>query len=325
MGRTWRWSSDMTKTRTAQAASRDVPTIRARLGDLGLAPENLRVHEPVAEDIPQMAGGGLRSKQQGSGAVRPEMSVYPALSPSLSGDPKGLAAPALSVAEAAAPDTVSRRGPSRERFQALVAELGADVVQDAEIVYLQLAGKDGDAPFALAQSLVERFGGLAGVLAADRAELARHVGEETIVNFKILREAAGRVSLAALAARPVLSSFGAVADFFGAKLRGLPREEFWVAFLDKKNQLIVVEIMSVGTVDHAPVYPREVLRRALEVGATALVLAHNHPSGDPAPSRADIDMTKVILEAGEMLGVQVHDHLIVGAAKIESFRALGLL
>lgn len=253
------------------------------------------------------------------------MSVSPALSRSRSGDLDGPAAPSLTVVETPVPGVFSRWAPSRQRVLARVAELGADVMQDAEIVYLQLAGKDRDAPFDLAQGLVERFGGLAGVLAADRAELARQVGAETIVNFKILREAAGRVSLAALAARPVLSSFGAVADFFRAKLRGLSREAFWVAFLDKKNQLIVVEAMSVGTVDHAPVYPREVLRRALEVGASALLLAHNHPSGDPEPSRPDIDMTKVIVEAGKVLGVQVHDHLIVGASKIESFRALGLL
>ncbi|HWU12693.1 MAG TPA: DNA repair protein RadC [Caulobacter sp.] len=207
----------------------------------------------------------------------------------------------------------------------LTKRLGTDVMQDAEIVHLQMAGPDRAARFDLAQGLIERFGGLAGVLAADPAELHRHVGEATILNLKILREVAGRVALAALAARPVLSSFGAVADFFRAKLRGLPREEFWVAFLDKKNQLIVAEAMGAGTVDHAPVYPREVMRRALEVGASALVLAHNHPSGDPTPSRPDIDMTKAVMAAGRVLGVVVHDHLIVGSETVESFKALGLV
>ncbi|AZS19170.1 DNA repair protein RadC [Caulobacter sp. FWC26] len=253
------------------------------------------------------------------------MSASPALSPVLAVDPAGSAEPGLALQEAAVADAFSRWAPSRERVLDLVAQLGADVMQDAEIVHLQMAGDDRAESFDLARRLVERFGGLAGVLAADRAELRRHVGEATILNFKILREAAGRVSLAALASRPVLSSFGAVADFFRAKLRGVPREEFWVAFLDKKNQLILAEVMNVGTVDHAPVYPREVLRRALEVGATALVLAHNHPSGDPEPSRPDIGMTKVIVEAGKVLGVLVHDHLIIGSEKIESFRALGLL
>ncbi|PZR35482.1 RadC family protein [Caulobacter segnis] len=224
-----------------------------------------------------------------------------------------------------APETLGRWAPSREKVLDFAARFGVDVMQDAEILQLHLAEDEAAEGFGLALRLVERFGGLAGVLAADRAELRRHVGDATILNFKILREAAGRVSLAALAARPVLSSFGAVADFFRAKLRGLPREAFWVAFLDKKNQLILVEALNEGTVDHAPVYPREVLRRALEVGATALVLAHNHPSGDPEPSRPDIDMTRVIVEAGKVLGVLVHDHLIVGARKVESFRALGLL
>lgn len=234
-------------------------------------------------------------------------------------------APGPAVQEAAGPNGFARWSPSRQRVLDLAARLGVDVMQDAEIVHLQMAGADRSESFDLAQRLVERFGGLAGVLAADRAELRRHVGNETIVNLKILREAAGRVSLAAMAVRPVLSSFGAVADFFRAKLRGLPREEFWVAFLDRKNQLILVEAMGAGTVDHAPVYPREVLRRALEVGASALVLAHNHPSGDPEPSRPDIAMTKAIMEAGKVLGVLVHDHLIVGSEKVESFRSLGLL
>ncbi|WP_082539940.1 MULTISPECIES: RadC family protein [unclassified Caulobacter] len=261
------------------------------------------------------------------------MSASPALTASApivpSSDPVA-AGSACAVKEAAATEafqsaSAGRRARSRERILDLAERFGVDVMQDAEIVHLQLDGDDRIESFELAERLIERFGGLAGVLSADRVELRRYVGEATILNFKILREAAGRVSLAAMAARPVMSSFGAVADFFRAKLRGLPREEFWVAFLDKKNQLILVEAMGVGTVDHAPVYPREVLRRALEVGATALVLAHNHPSGDPEPSRPDIGMTKVIVEAGKVLGVLVHDHLIVGSQKIESFRALGLL
>lgn len=245
------------------------------------------------------------------------MSASPALS----------AAPgtAYAVHEAYPLTTLPCRRPSRARLRDLAARFGPAFLQDVEIIQLQLAGRDRTGTFALARRLVERFGGLPGVLAADPAELRLHVSEETIVNLKILREAAARVSLSALAARPVMSSFGAVADFFRAKLRGVPREEFWVAFLDKKNHLILVEALSVGTVDHAPVYPREVLRRALEVGATALVLAHNHPSGDPEPSRPDIDMTRVIVEAGKVLGVLVHDHLIVGSERIESFRALGLL
>lgn len=246
-------------------------------------------------------------------------------SPALSSNDTAHAVEDAPAAAGFKPKGTGRWAPSRERVLDAAGRLGVDVMQDAEILHLQMAGDDRAESFDLAQRLIDRFGGLAGVLAADRAELCRHVGEATLLNFKILREAAGRISLAAMAARPVLSSFGAVADFLRAKLRGLPREEFWVVFLDKKNNLILAEAMGHGTVDHAPVYPREVLRRALEVGATAVIVAHNHPSGDPEPSRPDIDMTRVIVEAGKVLGVLVHDHLIIGSEKIQSFRALGLL
>ncbi|MEH0196304.1 DNA repair protein RadC [Caulobacter sp. CCNWLY153] len=223
------------------------------------------------------------------------------------------------------PQTPVAWAPSRQKVLDFAARFGVDVMQDAEILHLHLAPDERTEGCELAVRLVERFGGLAGVLAADRAELRRHVGEATILNFKILREAAGRVSLAALSARPVMSSFGAVAAFFRAKLRGLPREEIWAAFLDRKNQLILAEALGKGTVDHAPVYVREVLRRALETGASALVLAHNHPSGDPTPSKPDIEMTRAVASGGKALGVLVHDHLIVGAETVASFRTLGLL
>jgi DNA repair protein RadC len=249
------------------------------------------------------------------------MSAAPALS---ANDPVHAVEDAASLSGLTA-HASGRWAPSRERILDFAGRFGVDVMQDAEILHLQMAGEDRAESFALAERLIARFGGLAGVLAADRAELRRHVGEPTLLNFKILREAAGRISLAALAARPVLSSFGAVADFLRAKLRGLPREEFWVVFLDRRNNLIVAEAMGRGTVDHAPVYPREVLGRALEVSASAVIIAHNHPSGDPEPSRPDIDMTRVIVEAGKVLGVLVHDHLIIGSEKIQSFRALGLL
>ncbi len=228
------------------------------------------------------------------------------------------------VAEAAvlafpAPDDGARR------VRDLAVRFGVDVLQDVELLQLHLAPADQAASLALAQALIARFGGLSGVLAADRMALRRHVGDDTILNFKLLREATSRVCLAALASRPVLSSYGAVSDYFRAQMRGLAHEEFWVLFLDRKNQLLDVERQSRGTVDHAPVYPREVMKRALEVGASALIIAHNHPSGDPEPSRPDIDMTRKIIEAGRVLGLAVHDHLIVGAEKVESFKALGLI
>jgi DNA repair protein RadC len=211
------------------------------------------------------------------------------------------------------------------RVRGLAARFGVDVLQDVEILQLHLAPPDQAASLALAQALIARFGGLAGVLAADRMALRRHVGDDTILNLKLLREATSRVCLSALAARPLLSSYGAVSDYLRAQMRGLAHEEFWVLFLDKRNQLLEVERHSKGTVDHAPVYPREVMKRALERGASALIIAHNHPAGDPQPSRPDIDMTKKIVEAGRALGIAVHDHLIIGSEKVESFKMLGLI
>ena len=127
------------------------------------------------------------------------------------------------------------------------------------------------------------------------------------------------------ARRPVISSWTALVSYVRVALQHEPREQFRVLYLDKKNQLQHDEILNRGTVDHAPVYPREVVRRALEVSASAIILVHNHPSGDPTPSRADIQMTKQIVEAARSLGVEVHDHLIVGREGVSSFRQLGLM
>jgi DNA repair protein RadC len=123
----------------------------------------------------------------------------------------------------------------------------------------------------------------------------------------------------------VISSWSALLAYVRAALAHEPREQFRVLFLDKKNGLIADEMLGQGTVDHAPVYPREVARRALELSASALILVHNHPSGDPTPSAADIDMTRQIVEAVRALKIAVHDHLVVGAGGVASFKALGLL
>jgi DNA repair protein RadC len=128
-----------------------------------------------------------------------------------------------------------------------------------------------------------------------------------------------------VAKRPVISSWAALLAYAKAALAHEPREQFRVLFLDKKNQLIVDEVMNEGTVDHAPVYPREVARRALELSASAVILVHNHPSGDPTPSAADIDMTRQVVEAGRALKIGVHDHLVVGREGVASFKALGLM
>ena len=126
------------------------------------------------------------------------------------------------------------------------------------------------------------------------------------------------------AKRTVISSWSALLAYARVAMAGAPREQFRVLFLDKKNQLIADEVMNEGTVDHAPVYPREVMRRALEMSASAVILAHNHPSGDPTPSAADVDMTRQVVEAGRALRIAVHDHIVVGREGVASLKALGL-
>ncbi|MCA0359044.1 MAG: DNA repair protein RadC [Proteobacteria bacterium] len=214
---------------------------------------------------------------------------------------------------------------SAEAVRQVAARMDSAVLSDVEILNLHLAASDRDDALGNAERLLERFGGLSGVLAADVAELLRHVGPQSAVNLKLVREIACRVSAASLAGRQLLTSSRTVADYFATQMRGLPREEFWTLFLDKRNQLIVVERLGQGTTDHAPVYPREVLRRALEVGASALIVAHNHPSGYPDPSRADLQMTKALGDAAKALGLALWDHMIVGSDKVLSLKSEGLM
>ena len=178
----------------------------------------------------------------------------------------------------------------------------------------------------LAKALLARFGGLAGVLGAPIGDLRQvpGVGEAAALDLKLMQEAALRLGRETLAKRPLISSWGALIAYVRTELAHEPREQFRVLFLDKKNQLIADEQLGAGTVDHAPVYPREVARRALELSALAVILLHNHPSGDPAPSPADIDMTRQIVDALRPLHIAVHDHLVVGRDGAASFKALGL-
>jgi DNA repair protein RadC len=178
----------------------------------------------------------------------------------------------------------------------------------------------------IAKALLQRFGSLQAALAASVDELrqVKGVGEAAALDLKMLQEASLRVARAQVVRRPVISSWSALLAYVRTALAHEPREQFRVLFLDKKNQLIADEVMNQGTVDHAPVYPREIMRRALELSASAVILVHNHPSGDPTPSSADIEMTRQVVEAGRSLRISVHDHLVVGRDGVASFKALGL-
>jgi DNA repair protein RadC len=179
----------------------------------------------------------------------------------------------------------------------------------------------------LAKALMAKFGGFADAIGAPIEQLIAVEGikEATAIQLKVIEAAALRLSKTRLLNRPVLSSWNALLDYCAAAMARAPQEEFRVLFLDRKNVLIADEVQSRGTVDHTPVYPREIVRRALELSASALILVHNHPSGDPTPSRADIEMTNEIVQAAKALRIAVHDHLVVGRGGTASFKALGLL
>ncbi|WP_312064055.1 RadC family protein [Brevundimonas sp.] len=225
----------------------------------------------------------------------------------------------------------------RERLRDRARSAGIHHLPDYELLELFLfrSQPQGDVK-PIAKALLTRFGSLAAVLAASvedlmtvRAEDSRGrskgVGAETALDLAALHEVSRRVAKEEANKRTVISSWTALLAYVRLSLQHEPREQFRVLYLDKKNQLILDEIQNRGTVDHAPAYPREVVRRALELSASAMIIVHNHPSGDPTPSRADIDMTRQVIEAARSLAVQVHDHLIVGREGVASFKQLGLM
>ncbi len=179
---------------------------------------------------------------------------------------------------------------------------------------------------AAAAALIDAFGGLAGVAAADAAALARTgLPERMVADLGRVRAQALAMARAEACRRPVLSSWTALTNYLRSSLAHAPREQFRALYLDKRNILLRQELRADGTTDHAPVYVREVVRRALELSASAMILVHNHPSGDPSPSRADIDMTRRIIDVAKVFEIEVYDHVIVGREGTKSFRALGLL
>lgn len=216
----------------------------------------------------------------------------------------------------------------RERLRRRVIEQGAKSLQDYELLEFLLFGAlpRGDTKPA-AKALIARFGSLAGVLAARPEELAqvKGVADASAAILKVVKEAARRMAREELAEGPVISSWDQLLGYCRIALGRSGVEEFHLLFLDRKNRLIADEAQQRGTVDHTPVYPREVVKRALELGASAMILVHNHPSGDATPSQADIAMTREVKEAAEKLGIAVHDHVVIAKGGHASFRALGLL
>lgn len=234
---------------------------------------------------------------------------------------------------AKAPTSVANQGKidalgHRERLRARFARAGTDGLQDYEVLELLLfrSKARGDVK-PLAKTLIRKFGGFAETLAApvERLVEVEGVGEATALELKIVHAASIKLAQARVMDRPVISSWNDLLSYCRAAMADEKTELFRILFLDKKNILIADEVQQRGTVDHTPVYPREVVKRALELSASAIILVHNHPSGDPTPSRADVEMTNQIVKAAQALNIRVHDHLVIGQKSEASFKALGLL
>lgn len=210
----------------------------------------------------------------------------------------------------------------RERLQ----KLGPEQLDDAEMLELLLLNSSPRKDMQpLAEDTLEEFGDLASVLAADAARLEPLVGVIAAQNLKLVQGACKRMAKARITHRPLISSWDAVLTYCRTSLAHKETEEFHVLFLDRRNMLIADETLGIGTVDHVPVYPREVLKRALELNSCAIILVHNHPSGDPTPSESDIEMTQLIKHAANSLSITLHDHLIIGASGETSFVSKGLI
>jgi DNA repair protein RadC len=227
-------------------------------------------------------------------------------------------------APAEPPHFVGHRGRLRERLLAG----GADALPDYELLEMVLLGAHARADMKpLAKALIAKFGSFSDVIAAPPARLkeVKGVGDSAVATLKVVHAAANRFARGEVSRRTPLSSWSAVLDYCRTAQAFADVEQFRILFLDKRNQLIADEVQQRGTVDHTPVYPREVIKRALELSATAVVLVHNHPSGDPTPSRADIQMTQQIVDIAKPLGIAVHDHIIVGKDGHASMKGLKLI
>lgn len=225
---------------------------------------------------------------------------------------------------ATTPHYAGHRDRLRERF----LKNGATALQDYEllelILFMAVPRRDVK---PLAKELLARFGGFAGAMNASTEELLRVKGmsETSVASLKAVTACAHHLIRNEVMKRPVLNSWNRLIDYCQATMAHEKKENFRLLFLNKKNELIADEVQQTGTVDHTPAYPREIMRRALELGATALILVHNHPSGDATPSQADVEMTKDIVEAGRPFSIVIHDHIVVSRNGCSSFKSMGLM
>ena len=216
----------------------------------------------------------------------------------------------------------------RDRLRARFKSAGSDALADYELLELLLfrsIPRRDTKP--IAKQLIDRFGSLSEVLGAPENLLSEvtGLGASSAADLKLIAAASSRMLKGEIRGKQVLSSWSSVIDYCRTSMAFEEKEMFRILFLDKKNALIADEVQQTGTVDHTPVYPREVVKRALELSATAIILVHNHPSGDPTPSRADIEMTKTVMDIAKPLGISLHDHIIVGKDGHVSLRGLKLI
>jgi len=227
-----------------------------------------------------------------------------------------------------APHYTGHRKRLRERFLKTAGKGNSSSIADYELLEIILfASKPRGDVKPLAKKLIQHFGDLGKVISAPVPELARidGVGDSAIAAIKAVQEASFYLLKNEVKKVPILESWKSLLDYCNATMSHNKTEQFRVFFLDKKNKLIADELQQEGTVDHTPVYPREVIKRAIELGSSSIILAHNHPSGDPNPSKADIEMTKLIMQGAAGVGILIHDHIIIGKNRHYSFAANGLL
>ncbi|MCB1650924.1 MAG: DNA repair protein RadC [Alphaproteobacteria bacterium] len=216
----------------------------------------------------------------------------------------------------------------RDRLRGRFLESGPDALADYEllelVLFLAIPQKDVK---PLAKDLIKRFGGLPEIMHAPIEELTKVEGikDKTALALKSITALSQRAAKNELMAKPVMNNWTRLMDYCHSTMAHETREHFRILFLNKKNELIADETQGSGTVDHTPAYPREIMKRALELGATAMILMHNHPSGDPKPSQADIDLTRQIMRAAEPFNIVIHDHIIISRSGYSSFKTLGLI